>query len=559
MPDPKGSGLSFSTVLVLLAFGVIVPALLFSGFLIYSFGAAERAHYQLRISAAAREAQAAVDRDLKGKLDTLEILAASPLLTRDTIPEFYKSASQAAEYLHSNVILFDAASRKQMLDTRVSYGTPLPDRPDPNAEQVTNSGKPIITDLLVDRLGRHLSFTIYVPAIRDGLVSAVVASGWDSKHMAGILQEDVQSADWLAWIIDRSGVILARSKDHQSAVGTRAPSGEFEAGGNGELSIARTRDLDGNLALIGFARSPVTGWVTATSVPLEIIEAPLKHSWFIFIIAGMSFLALSAAIFFLLGRYLIRPVASIVQAAARIGRGELVAPVSSGLREINVVSSALSQASIERKSAEEKVDFLMREQAHRSKNLLTVVGAIARLTARCTADFHSFQSAFSGRLHALASSNDLLINRQWAGTDPASLVRSQLAPFTELDDCRIKTEGPRVMLKPEAAEALGLSLHELATNAAKYGALSVPEGFISIAWQQDPERFSMSWSEHDGPPVAAPSSKGFGRVVIEQMAARSLSANVSLEFPPEGARWRINMPATVVLSQRVAREMTAQP
>jgi two-component sensor histidine kinase len=538
--------LSISTLLVLLGIGTIVPVLLFSAFVIYSFGAAEQGRYELRVSVAAHEAQAAVDRELKGKLGALQTLATSPLFTPESPSAIYEQAKQVAEYLGSSVVIFDAASRKQMLNTRISYGTQLPDRPDPNVGKVTDSGKPIISDLLIDQFGEHFSFAIYVPVIRDGSVTAVIASSFDPTLMAQVLQEDVQSADWVASIIDRNGVILARSKDYWSIVGKRSPSGVFERGAGGELTIARTRDFEGKLALVGFSHSSVAGWVIATSVPLEIIEAPLRRSWIIFGIAGLSFLTLSAVFAFLLGRHLTRPVSTIVQAAAGLGRGELVLSISSALREINVISRALSRASIERKSAEEHIGLLMREQAHRNKNLLTVVQSIARLTARYSTDFHAFESAFSARIGGLACSNDLLVSRQWVGTDPASLVRSQLAPFTELDGFRVKMDGPSVMLKPEATEALGLALHELATNAVKYGALSVPHGSVSIKWQHEPERFSMSWSEHDGPPVTPPLSKGFGRVVIEQMAAQSLSASVSLEFPREGVHWTIHMPVSVI-------------
>ncbi len=493
-------GLSISTLLIFLGIAVVTPVLLFCAFLIYSFGVAERGRYELRVNVSAREARAAVDRELEGRLHALQTLATSPLLTRERLSEFYEEAKQVAEYLKSDVIVFDVASLYEILNTAVSYGTRLSNRLDPNVRKVADSERSIVSDLITDEFSMRFAFAIYVPVIRNGSVTAVMASSFDPLLMAKVLQEDVQSAHWVASIVDQSGVFLARSNDHGSVVGTRAPSRVLERGVSGESKVARTRDLKGHLALTGFARSSISDWVIETSAPLEVIEAPLRRSWLIFGIAGMSFLTLSAIVALLLGRYLTRPVLSMVQAAAGLGRGERVSAISSALRE------------------------------------------------------------FSTRISGLASANDLLVSRQWVGTDPASLVRSQLAPFTELDGSRVKTEGPKVTLKPQAAEALGLALHDLATNAIKYGALSVPNGFVLIRWQQELTRFALSWSEHGGPSATMPSTKGFGRVIIEQMTARSLSANVSLEFLREGVHWTIDIPANVVVSQNLVsqKESAAQ-
>lgn len=539
--------LSISTLLVLLGIGTVVPVLLFSALLIYNFGTSERSLYELRANMAAREAQAAVDRELKGSLGALQTLATSPLLTLERLPEFYEQAKQVAQYLKSGVSVFDPASLKQILNTDVPYGAELPYQPNSKAGTVARTGKPTISDLLTDQFGKHFSFAIYVPAIREGSVTAVIAGSFQSAVMARILQEDVQSPYWAASIIGTSGTILARSKDSLSFTGMRAPSGMLRHATSGS-AVARTHNPDGEFALVGFAPSTVADWVIATSVPLDIIEAPLRQSWSLFGMAGTAFLAVSAAFALALGRYLTRPVSRILQAVASLGRGETVSPARSGLRELDVISRALSQASTERKSAQEHIDLLMREQAHRNKNLLTVVQAIARLTARHAEDFQAFERTFSDRMAGLASSNDLLVSQRWLGADPASLVQAQLVPFTELDGSRVKMDGPPLTLKPEAAEALGLALHELATNALKYGALSVPEGFVSIQWRQEARRFFMSWDEYGGPAVTAPSAKGFGSVVIEQMTAHSLSANVSFDFPGRGVHWTIDMPANVAVS-----------
>jgi two-component sensor histidine kinase len=130
------------------------------------------------------------------------------------------------------------------------------------------------------------------------------------------------------------------------------------------------------------------------------------------------------------------------------------------------------------------------------------------------------------------------------------LVRGQLAPFVDEQDPRVSIRGPAVDLKAEAVEALGLALHELATNSLKYGALSDPAGRVEIVWNvnapADPEerRFRMEWIEHATSPVGPPSHKGFGRTVIEHTVETTLRGTVTLDFPPAGLRWCIDAPAS---------------
>jgi len=172
----------------------------------------------------------------------------------------------------------------------------------------------------------------------------------------------------------------------------------------------------------------------------------------------------------------------------------------------------------ERKEREAHIRFLLSEVSHRSKNLLAVVQAIASQTARATHSPDDFADDFSARLKSLASSLDLLVQQEWLGVSVRGLVRSQLGHYAETGEARVSVDGPDVMLNPLAAQYLGMALHELSTNAVKYGSLSVPAGKVAITWQvaKEPEgrRFRMSWREDGGPPVTAPTKTGFGSLVI---------------------------------------------
>jgi PAS domain S-box-containing protein len=205
----------------------------------------------------------------------------------------------------------------------------------------------------------------------------------------------------------------------------------------------------------------------------------------------------------------------------------------------------------ERKEGEAHLRLLMRELTHRSKNLLAVIQAMARQTARHAGSIDGFLDQFGARLQALARSHDLLVQEEWHGVALAELVRSQLAPYLDRSGSQIALEGPSVMLRPEAAQSLGLALHELAINAVKFGALSTPSGRISIAWAWQPgsERPAVEivWAESGGPEVGAPVQRGFGSLVVERNLARALEAGVELTFGREGVRCRITIPATQVL------------
>jgi PAS domain S-box-containing protein len=205
----------------------------------------------------------------------------------------------------------------------------------------------------------------------------------------------------------------------------------------------------------------------------------------------------------------------------------------------------------ERKRHEEQVQLLLREVSHRAKNMLALVQAVARQTVAASAD--DFMQRFQSRIQAIAASQDLLLRNAWKGADLGALIHSQLAHFKDSIGTRIALRGPPCVITASAAQTLGMALHELATNAGKYGALSTEGGSVEIEWScRDSaagEVFAISWRESGGPPVAAPSTSGFGSTVISTMAAWSLDAKVELDFPATGASWRLECPASQVLAK----------
>ena len=211
----------------------------------------------------------------------------------------------------------------------------------------------------------------------------------------------------------------------------------------------------------------------------------------------------------------------------------------------------------ERRRHEEREHLLMREMSHRAKNMLGLVQAIARQTT--TRNPEDFIEHFSERIRALAANQDLLIRNEWQGVEIEDLVRAQLAPFADLIGSRIAVQGPKLRVKAAGAQAIGLALHELATNAGKYGALSTDTGRVDICWATDGDIFTMSWVERDGPPVSAPSRQGFGTIVMEAMAESSLEGKVDLDYSPSGLTWRLTCPAANALGANVDTQSNMGP
>ena len=191
-------------------------------------------------------------------------------------------------------------------------------------------------------------------------------------------------------------------------------------------------------------------------------------------------------------------------------------------------------------------EMLIGELNHRVKNVLATVQAVMNQTLRRNTSLDDFKTAFAGRLHALARAHDLLFDNGWERTEISHLVTQTLSPYRSHDGVHVSTDSPRLALRPQAGVALVMILHELATNAAKYGALSVPTGQLRVMWQWDDsgpdKQILVRWSESGGPPVRPPSRQGFGTKLIERSTAHELGGKARLDYLEEGLRCELVFP-----------------
>ena len=301
-------------------------------------------------------------------------------------------------------------------------------------------------------------------------------------------------------------------------------------------------DIDGRITHANAAVAAITaqnpiGKTFATAVPLKIGGLPGQHP-------GGEIVALAIGGTPMQGIEAFAPHAPkskdllISAAPLRIGGDEISGCV--------VTMIDLSQ----RKTLEQQQLLLMGELDHRVKNTLALVLSIANRTAHSEETVRGFQAAFSGRIQALAATHNILAERSWSSVRVGEVLSQEVEPFITSGENRLRVAGPDVRIRPRAAIALGLVLHELATNAVKYGALSSPVGTVAVQFTNDPASpfFSLEWREVDGPAVALPDRFGFGQTVITRSLQYSVDGGAELEYPADGVRCKMRIPRDDVVA-----------
>jgi two-component sensor histidine kinase len=192
--------------------------------------------------------------------------------------------------------------------------------------------------------------------------------------------------------------------------------------------------------------------------------------------------------------------------------------------------------------SEEQISILAREAEHRTKNVLATVQAAVHLSHSDTSE--GLKHAISGRIQALANVHTLFVQSRWTGAELHSLVSQELLPYSQNGETRARIDGPNLMLEPNSAQTIAVTLHELATNAAKYGALSRPDGHIQVEWSRPSDgRLVLRWTETGGPLVKPPTHEGFGTRVMDGMIRGQLKGKICFDWRAEGLACEIVMPA----------------
>jgi two-component sensor histidine kinase len=530
---------------LLLALSIVVLAVPLLGLLAVeatSLSATKRAELHADASRTAERIAADLDQTLNGYIASLETLATTPALVKDDVETVYGQAVAALRSRKLFAFLRDAATGQQLFNTRLDFGAPLP-RSGGFDQPMFETKTPYVSDVVIGDVAKKAVMGVSVPVIRGTGIRYVLSLSLDPDLIKELLDRQQLPPDWNATITDRKGIVIARTRRHGDVVGKPFTALSVGGGGTSELD---GNDVEGERVLWAAAPSRVSDWKVYVSVPSSRVDAAARDALlsYVLIVAAFTCAGLAGAVG--MAHVIARPLALAESAAKALGEGRAVTFKPTAVAEANAIGTALVEAAELRDQAEQQILLLMREVNHRSKNMLAVVQAIARQMP--DADPETFVRRFSQRVVGLAASQDLLIESNWQGVRVADLVRSQLSPFRELIDTRIGLLGPPVRLQPPAAQAIGMALHELATNASKYGALSGADGRVDITWKiedgEEGREFVMRWEEKGGPAVAAaPEHRGFGYTIMVAMVERSLDAKVTVEYPPSGLVWKVRAPS----------------
>ncbi len=402
------------------------------------------------------------------------------------------------------------------------------------------------------RLDQVLAFTVFAVLIGPA-IGATIGCGFDA-----LIGKHVFLTAWpLWWIGDATGVLLAAPLTLVIAKIWAEPPHYTDAQWIEMGLIVLALVLVSLVTLSG--RFPYA----------YLIMPPLLWAAVRFEFAGATFgavlLAILVAIFTVLGlsefsgagaEQKRNSISMQLFLAVTALTGLVVAAVSrqhrAALEALRAVNEDLEARVAQRTS---QVNLLMREVNHRSKNLLTLVQALARQTAAGGAA--DFQKRFENRLHSLAASQDLLVKSEWTSVPVEDLVRSQLAHLGRDVETRFKIDGPHLLVTAASAQTIGMALHELSTNAIKHGALSNGTGRIDVRWgtgrrDDGTPTFHMNWRETGGPAASTPQKRGFGTVVIGDMVCLGLGGTVVKDFHAEGFVWTVEAPQENVLQADAA-------
>ena len=535
------------TFLILFALALTLPLVALALFALNQMAALEEQEIERRVLQVAQDLAGDIDRELQSATVALETLATSRLLAQGDFSAFHEQAGRALKREKAGILLVDRTFQ-QLLNTRVAFGTTLPKTSDPEtAQRVFDTKLPQVSGLFIGLVSAQPVINVEVPVLEGELVRYVLIMALDATRFEQILQSQRLESQWVTGITDNKGIILARSERHADFVGKPLPQQLLEQSRRAR-GVFRATSVAGQDILRGTVRSEIAGWLVSATVQVAHLESSRRRGQLFAVGMIATAVALGALLAYVFATFIARPLQAATAAAAAVGRGEHVAIARSPLVEANTLITALSAASLELKRRQEHSAFLMRELAHRSKNQLAVVLGMVQQTARQAATVEQFVKEFAQRLQGLAESQDLMVRQNWQGAWLSDLVSAHLNLFGV--GHRAQVQGPALFLDADAVQNIGFALHELATNALKHGALTSPEGRVSVSWRRlDAEdRIRLEWVEREGPPVQSPKHRGFGFLVITELAAQALQAAAKIDFSTDGVRWQLDFPTSHVLA-----------
>lgn len=520
--------------LLVMALTLAAPAILLMGALVAMQYSEGQRRFATQLTAMTRALSLATDRQIGQGQSILQGLAVSSALAEGDLKTFDKQAREATKGRDAWVVVM--AQDRQLLNTRMKYGEtpPIMRLSDADWDRMSH-GRTTVSDL-IERpapLPPIIGFDMPVLIKGEIFVLGYIQSP-DNFH--SLMTAQAFPDTWTASIVDRNAALVARSRDQDKMLGRHASKDMQRAMAHANEGVIHSQTLEGTKTLSAFSRSQKSGWTFIVGVPRDELNRTVLTSLGPAIAGAALLIALGVAAALGFARPISRDVRGLVAEAEALAAGRPLDPAPSHLQEIAEVRGSLQAAAEilqardeEARRAAERQQLMINELNHRVKNTLVVVQSLARHSLR--EGGQNGLAQFNDRLYTLASAHDLLTRRNWEGADLGELLAEALRPYAS----QVTLDGPPLPLAPNAAVALAMIFHELATNASKYGALSNETGKVAVSWSLGARTLlTIEWRERGGPLVKPPERGGFGSRLIAASLKGDLAGSAAFDYAPEG-------------------------
>ncbi len=480
--------------LALLVAGTTLPLIIFAVGIVFNNYEQDRKAASQRVLETVRSIRLVLDAEMQRMTGGLQVLALTDTLRSGDFESFRRIASGFLDqYGKDGVVLVADREGRQLFSSVTPDTASLPRRNNREiVEKVFATKSPQYSNLFIGAVKKQLIVTVEVPVLRDGEVLYDISFSPPVEIFQALIEKQSPSQDWTISIFDGDGINFARVPNPQETIGKRAaPSLYAEMFRKSEATL-QTVSLEDVPLITTFARSSLTGWTVAAGIAESSLVGPLWRNLAITSVIG--------------GLLLLTGLAFAVRMATAIARGEMLH------------------------------DLLIEELNHRVKNTLAIMQSIATQTFRSASKAE--REKFEGRLGALAEAHNLLSKEKWQGSELQDVIGRVTQPYLLSNPERMRIFGPHVPLSPRVAVVLSMIVHEIATNAAKYGALSNDTGTVTLDWEiiteVDKQKLRLIWTEAGGPHVVTPVQHGFGSRLIERSARDQLGGEATVDFLPRG-------------------------
>ncbi|WP_027550224.1 sensor histidine kinase [Bradyrhizobium sp. Cp5.3] len=494
------SKLTLPVRLALLVAGTTLPLIVFAVGLAYYNYQQDRSDATRRVFETVRSMRLVLDSEVQRMTGGLQVLALSDSLRSGDFDSFRRLADGfITQYGGDSVLLVADRSGRQIFSTLTTDTASLPPRNNHEiVERVFASKTPQYSDLFIGSAKKRPIVTVEVPVLRNGEVVYTLSFSPPIDVFQQLVEQQRPDDEWTVSLLDTKGIVFARAPNPAETFGKQASPSLYNVMFRASEATLPTISLDGVALAAAYARSRLTGWTVAAGVAESSLIAPLWRN--------IAITGLIGGVLLLIG------LTFAVRMATAIARAEMLH------------------------------NLLIEELNHRVKNTLALMQAIAVQTFRSAS--RDERTKFEGRLGALAEAHNLLSQEKWQGSELKDVLDRALQPFLLTSPGRIRMAGPAVPLSPRLAVVLSMIVHEIATNAAKYGALSNETGRVTLDWEvtsyTPKPQLRLIWTEAGGPPVTAPVQRGFGSRLIERSARDQLGGEATVDFLPRGVVYTIS-------------------